>query len=397
MHKFSFQIQAADNKSRAKLGIITTPHGIIRTPAFVPVGTAGTIKSLTKEEIKECKIDVFFVNTYHMLFRPGTNIVKKMGGLHSFINWNGPLMTDSGGFQAFSLGEFGPRQEREEGEKLVKITNDGIYFKSVWNGDTRFLGPKESIAHQQNLGGDILMAFDECTFFPIKKPYAQKALERTHRWAHFCIEQKSRPRRDPESDSGKNGQALYGIVQGSVFADLRRQSAQFFSKLPFEGYAIGSVANSKEPREKVFAVLDWTLPTLLPTQKPIHFLGIGEIEDIFISIGKGIDSLDCVTPTRMARMGWIFDKKTGKKGKFRFDITKVSFSLDKNPLVKGCSCYTCHHFSRAYIHHLFRCRELLAYRLATIHNLFFFGSLMEKMREAIAENKFLQLKADWLG
>lgn len=388
MSLFNFQITSFDKKSKARLGTITTPHGNIRTPAFVPVGTAGTIKSLTPEEIRNCQIDVFFVNTYHMLFRPGTDVVKKMGGLHSFINWSGPLMTDSGGFQAFSLGEFGPRQERENPEKLVKITNEGIYFKSVWNGEKKFLGPKESIAHQQNLGADILMAFDECTFFPIERSYAQKALLRTHGWAHRCLAQKKKV---------NNSQALYGIIQGSVFEDLRRTSAQFFANLPFEGYAIGSVANSREPREKVFAVLDWTLPSLLPTEKPVHFLGIGEIEDIFISVERGIDSLDCVTPTRMARMGWIFDKKRGKKGKFRFDVTKASFSLDKSPLVKGCPCYTCRNFSRAYIHHLFRCRELIAYRLATIHNLFFFGDLMEKMREAVAENSFLKLKKEWLN
>ena len=394
-----FKIINKDKKSRARLGEITTPHGIIRTPAFVPVASSATIKSLTPQEIKNCNIDVFFVNTYHMLFRPGIGVVVKMGGLHKFMNWSGPLMTDSGGFQAFSLGEYEPRNISQVANlfhlqggsgSLARITNQGIYFKSIWDGKTIFLGPEESITAQNKLGADIIMSFDECTFYPIKKDYARSAMERTHRWALLSqLTDQSKPE--------ERKQALYGIVQGSVFKDLRYESAKFISNLPFPGFAIGSVANSREPREKVFAVLDWTLPYLLPTQKPIHFLGVGEIEDMFISIGKGIDSFDCVTPTRLGRMGWIFDKKKGVKNKFRFDITKAKFSLDKNPPVKGCHCFTCQNFSRAYLNHLFRCRELLAYRLATIHNLYFFGKLMEDIREAIAENRFLKLKKEWLG
>ena len=387
MSKFRFKILACDKKSQGRVGEIDTPHGIIRTPAFVPVGTAASIKSLTPEEIKQCQIDIFFVNTYHLLFRPGVDSVAKLGGVHRFMNWKGPLMSDSGGFQIFSLGEYGPRQSISDPKKLVKITDKGITFKSIWDGKTEFLGPKESIAAQQKLGSDIIMAFDECTFYPIKKERAEKALARTHKWAKECLAQK---------EKGKNSQALFGVIQGSVFPELRKQSAEFISSLPFEGFAIGSVANSQEPRNKVFAVLDWTMPILLPRCKPIHFLGIGEIEDMFISIGLGVDSFDCVTPTRLGRMGWIFDKKAGLKHKFRFDITKAAFSLDKNPPVKNCHCFTCQNFSRAYLHHLFRCRELLAYRLATIHNLFFFGDLMEKIREAIFENSFLKLKKEWI-
>lgn len=385
MNKFRFKIIAKDKNTKAKLGEISTSHGIIRTPAFIPVGSGASVKSLTKEEIHSCNIDVFFVNTYHMLFRPEIETVKKIGGLHKFMRWDGPIMTDSGGFQAFSLGECTTRQSIKDEKKLVKIKENGIYFKSIWDGKEVFLGPKQSITAQQNLGSDIMMAFDECTFFPITKKRARQAMERTHRWAEISLAQK-------KVDSN----ALYGIVQGSVFPDLRKESARFIAHLPFDGFAIGSVANSREPREKVFAVLDWTLPFLLPLEKPVHFLGIGEIEDIFLSIEKGIDSLDCITPTRLGRMGWIFSRSAGLKNKFRYDITKSHFLIDKNPPEKGCKCYTCKNYTRAYLNHLFRCRELLAYRLATIHNLYFYGNLMKQIRESIAKNKLLRLKKDWL-
>lgn len=382
-----FHITTCDKKSNARCGVITTNHGEIHTPAFVPVGTGASIKSLTPEEIRHSKIDVFFVNTYHMIFRPGIDKVEKSGGLHKFMNWKYPLMTDSGGFQAFSLSEHGPRQIGDE-KSLVKISAEGIKFKSVWDGTEVFLGPEESMDAQIKLGADLIMAFDECTFYPITIKRARLAMDRTHKWAQVCLEKFKK-------DRGK-GQNLFGIVQGSVFKDLRIKSAKFMSSLPFEGLAIGSVANSKEPRKKVFEVLEWTLPYILPTKKPIHFLGIGEIEDIFLSVEKGIDSLDCVTPTRLARMGWIFTKDAGLKSKFRYDITKKKYSLDKRPLEINCRCYSCGNFSRSYLHHLFRSKELLGYRLATIHNLFFFGRLMDSVRDSIHQGKFTALKNKWL-
>ncbi|MFA6571804.1 MAG: tRNA guanosine(34) transglycosylase Tgt, partial [Bacteroidota bacterium] len=229
---FQFTITASDPQSNARTGLIQTTHGTIRTPGFVAVGTAATVKSLTPEEIKSADIDVFFVNTYHMLFRPGTKIVKKAGGLHRFMNWTGPIMTDSGGFQAFSLGDHGPRQNLTHPDNLVKITDNGIRFKSVWDGSTMQLGPRESIRAQQDLGSDIMMAFDECTFYPVTKDYAKKAMERTHRWALLCLD---------ENRKKKSFQSIYGIVQGSVFKDLRVASAHFMANQPFEGYAIGSV------------------------------------------------------------------------------------------------------------------------------------------------------------
>lgn len=382
---FRFRIHTKDRKSSARTGEIHTSRGVIRTPGFVPVGTAATVKSLTPEEIRECRTDIFFVNTYHMLFRPGIQTVLNGGGLHKFMSWEFPLMTDSGGFQVFSLGENGPRNTAMKEEQLVKITDEGAYFKSAWDGTTVFLGPEESIRAQIHLDSDIMMAFDECTFYPITEKRAELAMKRTHRWAKACLEVKR----------GKH--ALYGIVQGSVFEKLRKESAGFISSLPFEGFAIGSVANSREPREKVFQVLDWTMPYLYGKNKPVHFLGIGEIEDIFLSIERGVDTLDCVTPTRLARMGWIFDKKAGLAQKFRYDISKKDYTLDGNPPENVCNCYTCKRFTRSYLHHLFKSRELLYYRLSTIHNLTFFGRLMEEIRSAITENRFSELKRDWLG
>lgn len=432
MNKFGFDIHHTDKHSNARTGIITTSHGKIRTPGFVAVGTAATVKTLTPEEIKECNIDVFFVNTYHMMFHPGMDTIKNSGGVHHFMNWNGSVMTDSGGFQAFSLSENGPRHKNELGgakegiptartlnagqkgaltgrftlsstngimsdrtqfneESLVKIKENGIEFTSAWDGRKIFLGPKESIQAQQVLGSDIMMAFDECTFFPITRSYAQEALARTHKWLDECVKQHK-----TNNHKINTSQALYGIVQGSIFEDLRIESARHVSSKDVEGFAIGSVANAKEPRKFVFDVLDWTMPILRPLQKPVHFLGIGEIEDIFESVTRGIDTLDCVTPTRMGRLGYIFSKEEGAINKFRYDISKSVFAKDQRPMTDDCTCYTCKNFTRSYLHHLFKSRELLGYRLATIHNLTFFGYMMEEIRRAITEDRFIQLKKEWI-
>ena len=386
--KLIFSIKATDRKTKARTGIIKTAHGDIRTPAFVPVGSGASVKSLTPEEVKKSGHQIYIVNTYHMIFHPGLRVIEKAGGLHRFMNWPYPLMTDSGGFQAFSLSESGPRQAKSPDEKsLAEITDSGVSFKSAWDGSRVFLGAKESMEAQGILGADLVIAFDECTFYPITEKRAAKAMERTHTWAKICLE--SRPHLKPY-------QSLYGIIQGSVYKNLRTESAHFISSLPFDGIAIGSVANSREPREKVFAVLDWTMPLLLKTVRPLHFLGIGEIEDIFLSVERGIDTLDCITPTRMARMGWLFLKNAGLKNKFRFDITRQEYSLDFKPVDPSCTCYTCVNFSRSYIRHLFKCRELLAYRLSTFHNLHFFSKLMEEIREAISKNCFSEFKKAWL-
>lgn len=361
MQSFSFKQLHKDKKTRARVGEITTRHGIIRTPAFVPVGTQATVKSLTPEELNTLGVQLFFVNTYHMYLRPGIEVVKKAGGLHKFMNWNRPLMSDSGGFQIFSLG--------------AKISDDGVQFKSHWDGTKHVFTPESSMKWQEELGSDIHIAFDDCTPYPVTYEKAKKSLERTHRWAKRSLK------------AHKQG-ALYGSIQGSVFEDLRVESAKFISSMDFDGIAVGgvSVGESKKEMEKV---LQWVTP-LLPEEKPRHLLGVGEIDDIFTLVRHGMDTFDCVQPTRLARVGMLY---VGKK---QIDVTKTTYAADFEPIDDGCSCYTCTNFTRAYIHHLFRVKELLAYRLATIHNLHVIHRLVDDIRESIIDHSFLELQRAWL-
>ena len=383
---FKFEILHQDKKTKARLGKIKTDHGEIETPAFVAVGTAASVKSLAPEEISQTGTQIFFVNTFHLHFRPGEKIVKKMGGIHKFMNWNGPIMSDSGGFQIFSLA-------REKEINLVKITDRGVEFRSPWDGTKDFLTPEKSIAIQKDLGTDIILCLDDCTPYPVTRKRTEVSLQRTHCWAKESLKAYKKL---------KSRQALYGIVQGSVFKDLRIASAKFISSLPFAGIAIGgvSVGESKKEMKKV---LDWIIP-LLPENKPRHLLGVGEIDDIFTLVKAGIDTFDCVMPTRLGRTGHILTKiqnsirqLADKTQNFTYDITKTKFAEDKKPLDPQCDCYVCRNFTRAYICHLFRSRELLAYRLATYHNLYFINKLVTQIRQAIKENKLEKLKKEWLG
>jgi len=379
---FKFTVNFQDKKTRARIGEIRTKHGIIQTPAFVAVGTAASVKSLNPEEIFKTGTQIFFVNTFHLHFRPGEKIIKKIGGIHKFMNWSGPIISDSGGFQIFSLA-------REEKIKLVKITNDGVEFCSPWDGTKDFFTPEKSITIQENLGADIILCLDDCPPYPVSRHQAEISLERTHRWAKesFSAWQKI-----------KSSQALYGIVQGSVFEDLRKRSAEFISSFPFSGIAIGGVSVGESKRE-MRSVLDWIIP-LLPPKKARHLLGVGEIDDIFSLIKAGVDTFDCVMPTRLGRMGHILIKSQNsnvKSQNFTYDITKAKFAEDKRPLDPQCDCYVCKKFSRAYINHLFKSRELLAYRLATYHNLYFVNSLVAQIRQAIKENCLEKLEKEWLG
>jgi len=379
---FKFEITHQDKKTKARLGKIQTDHGVIETPAFVAVGTAASVKSLTPEEIFQTGTQIFFVNTFHLHFRPGEKFIKKLGGVHKFMNWQGPIISDSGGFQIFSLA-------REEKIKLVKITERGVEFRSPWDGTRDFLTPEKSIAIQKDLGADIILCLDDCTPYPVSHQKAEGSLKRTHRWAQESLKAYKKL---------KSKQALYGIVQGSVFKDLRVDSAKFISCLPFAGIAIGgvSVGESKKEMKKV---LDWATP-LLPENKPRHLLGVGEIDDIFTLVKAGIDTFDCVMPTRLGRMGHILIKSQNSNVKcqnFTYDITKTKFAEDKKPLDPQCDCYVCKNFSRAYICHLFRSKELLAYRLATYHNLYFINQLMIKIRQAIKENCLEKLKTKYLN
>ncbi len=377
---FSFKILKRYRKSNARLGKIQTGHGIINTPAFVPVGTMGTVKGLPPDVLKALSVQIFFVNTYHMYLSCGADIVAKFGGLHKFIGWDGSLITDSGGFQIFSLNK------GKDGH-LCKINDSGVTFISHKDGSTHRFTPEISLDIQKQLGADIILCLDECTYYPATAKYAQEAMKRTHSWAVRSLNEYCK------NQDGK--QALYGIVQGGIFKQLRKESAKFINNLPFSGIAIGgvSVGESKKEMENV---LKWTVPSL-DDQRPRHLLGVGEIDDIFKLVSYGIDTFDCVMPTRLGRMGQVLVKNQ-EKGAFDFkiDISKSIYKADKNPLEKHCSCWVCQNFSRAYIHHLFKNRELLSYYLLTYHNVFFINNLVNLIRQAIKDDRLDKLEKSWI-
>lgn len=440
MSGFGYQVIATDTNSRARCGIITTPHGIIETPAFVPVGTQATVKSLTPDELNTLGVQLFFVNTYHAYLRPGLDVIGKFGGLHGFMNWHKPIITDSGGFQVFSLGgktlvnvaiseaavldreRFAKRASRVQAAnrhvypdeykpvgELVAIDDDGVTFTSHWDGTKHRFTPERSLEIQHVLGSDIMIAFDECAPYPTTHEYATKAMERTHRWARRSLEAHAQLNTKPvlhgkkadvicDSKPTTNYHALYGVVQGSIYEDLRTKSAKVIAGMNVDGIAIGGVSVGESKREMA-DVLRWVTPHL-PDEKPRHLLGVGEIDDIFVLVQQGMDTFDCVQPTRLARMGRVYTRN--KKSDMRsppdhsIDITKSAFALDTMPIEAGCTCFSCTHFSRAYIHHLFRVRELLGYRLATIHNIHFIQTLVSTIRLAIENHSLLELEKDWL-
>jgi queuine tRNA-ribosyltransferase len=394
---FSFKISHNDKKTRARTGVIHTAHGPIQTPAYIPVGTQATVKTLSPEEIKETGTQMFFVNSYHMYLRPGHELVKKMGGLHKFMNWQGPIITDSGGFQVFSLAnkKVGKVREDEDGnEPLVKITEEGVEFRSHHDGSKHFFTPQKSLEIQQCLGSDIILPLDDCTSFPITHKKAQESMRRTHRWEEEAVKK--------YQVTGIKNQALYGIVQGSIFEDLRIESAKCISSLPFLGFAIGGVSVG-ESKKEMEHVCQWVSP-LLPPGKPRHLLGVGEIDDVFVAVENGMDTFDCVMPTRIARMGRILTRiRSQKKNEqkiqqnYEIDIIKSEYGEDERPLDVGCGCYVCKNYTRAYIHHLFKARELLAYRLATFHNVYFMHTLVAEIRESIGEGTLGEVKKRWLS
>jgi len=378
-----FKILKKSKKSKARLGLIKTPHGQIKTPAFLPVATQATIKSLTPADLKEIGFPALLCNTYHLYLRPGHKIIQKLGGLHQFMNWPGPIITDSGGFQVFSLGfglEHGvgkiagifpenfKKLKKPVKQKLAKIDQQGVEFSSHLDGSKHRLTPQKSIQIQEALGADIILAFDECTSPLATKQYTQRAIERTHRWAEICLQIKER-----------KDQFLFGIIQGGQWPDLRIKSAQFISQLPFDGLAIGGSLG--KTKKDMFKILDWVIPEI-PEQKPCHLLGIGQPEDLLKAIKKGVDLFDCVYPTRLARHG------TFLTGSGELNILNSSFQRDKKPIMKNCACYTCRNFSRAYLHHLFKTKEMLGPCLATFHNLWFIYQFMKKIRKDIKDDKF---------
>ena len=381
-----FKIVKKSKKSRARLGVLKTKNGIIETPSFVPVATRGAIKALTMKEAEKTNSQIFISNTFHLHLRPGEEIIKKSGGLHKFMNWNRPLMTDSGGFQVFSLGfgrDFGVgkilkdnnKEEIKKGKqpKFVKITDEGAFFKSPLDGKNLFLGPKESIKIQESLGADIIFAFDECTPPMADFDYVKESLKKTHKWAKICLKVKK-----------KKDQALFGIVQGSKFKELREESAKFISSLDFDGFGIGGdLGEDKIGTERV---LNWTIP-LLREDNPRHLLGIGKIENILPIIKNGIDLFDCTVPTLYARRGIAFISSNNKIKVEKIDLRKSKFLKDKNPLDKNCSCITCLNHKRNYISHLIRAGEISGLSLLTFHNLYFFNNYVGSIREEIKKGR----------
>lgn len=381
MNKFSFKIFGRDRRSRARAGEVTTAHGKILTPAFVPVATQASVKALSPQDLIMLGIQVIFVNAYHLHLRPGEKTVAKLGGLHQFTGWSGPIMTDSGGFQVFSLGRKDRGREAWQSGRLTKQNLQGVEFSDSLDGCRHRLTPKISIQIQKKLGADIIMAFDDCPPYPVEKRKAEESLFRTHEWAKQSLEvhQKS-----PQN------QALYGIIQGSVYQDLRLTSAKFISSLPFDGLAIGGVAVG-ESKQQMRNICHW-VSSYLPEEKPRHLLGVGEVDDLFDLVEEGIDTFDSVIPTRLGRMGWIMT--SGKDDKY--DITKKSLADDSRPPDLTCCCWVCQNFSRSYLNHLFRAKELLAYRLATYHNLSFYRLLMAMIRQSILENRLAVFKKEFL-
>lgn len=373
-----FKILKKSAKSRARLGILKTDHGAVETPAFVPVATGASVKTLVSEDISPAKSQILIANTFHLHLRPGEKIVKAAGGLSKFMNWSGPTMTDSGGFQVFSLGfgreyglskvtkKGGVRIEKDRQPRLLKISDEGVLFTSFIDGSELFLGPKESIKIQADIGADINFAFDECPPPSVDYDYMKKSLARTHRWAEICLKSK------------KSKQILYGIIQGGGFADLRKQSASFIGSLDFDGFGIGGEFGAD--KRDMSRMLKITLAEL-PEKKPRHLLGIGYPEDMLRVVKEGVDTFDCTVPTHFARHGVAFTSAG------RFDLSKKIFLTDKKPLDSKCACVTCRGYSRSYLSHLFRAKEITGLRLLTFHNLFFFNSLVEKIREAVRQGK----------
>jgi queuine tRNA-ribosyltransferase len=350
---FSFELEAVCGSARA--GTFQTPHGPLPTPVFAPVGTQATVKAVEPRELKELGATLVLSNTYHLYMRPGDDLVAEMGGVHRFMGWNGPMLTDSGGFQVFSLGD------------LRKIDDDGVTFSSHLDGSKHRFTPEKSIQIQHNLGADIIMCFDECPP-PTEREYVIKADARTHAWARRCIEEHAR------SGNGER-QALFGIVQGGIFPDLREESVRVLTDLDFPGYAVGGLAVG-ETKPQMLTTLEFTVP-MMPANKPHYLMGVGSPEDLVNGVARGIDIFDCVLPTRVARNGSALTRQG------RINMRNLKYARDPHPIEEGCTCYACTNFTRAYIRHLVKADEILAHQLLSLHNLHMLLTLMREMRAAI--------------
>jgi queuine tRNA-ribosyltransferase len=356
-----FSVNTTDGAARA--GMLDMARGSVHTPAFMPVGTVGTVKAMTPGELKEIGAEIILSNTYHLYLRPGHEVVQSLGGLHTFMNWDRPILTDSGGFQVFSLSA------------LRRIEDEGVHFKSHLDGSMHFIGPAEAMAIQASLGSDIAMVFDDCTPYPSTHAYAMDSLFRTIQWAAQC------------KDLQREGQALFGIVQGGLYEDLRKKSVEELTDIGFDGYAVGGLSVG-EPKEDMHRMIRFTAP-LLPYDKPRYLMGIGDLHDVLVAVEAGFDMFDCVMPTRNARNGTLFTSQG------RISIKREEFRSDKGPLDPECGCETCRNYSRGYLRHMFLSREILSMRLNTIHNLAFYLQFFRNMRKSIEEGTFAAFKNKW--
>lgn len=374
MNDFHYELIAEDTETGARAGVLHTPHGKIETPIFMPVGTQATVKTLDQHDLIEAQAQIILGNAYHLYLRPGHELIDRMGGLHQFMNWSRPILTDSGGFQVFSLGD------------LNKISEEGVRFQSHLDGSSHLFTPESVMEIEHGLGADIIMAFDECTPYPCERDYAEKSMRMTLRWAERCIK---RHQELSAQRTHRPPQALFGIVQGSVYPDLRRTCAQELIQMDLPGYAIGGLAVG-EPRDSMFGVIRETTP-LLPNDKPRYLMGVGLPNDLVEAVGAGADMFDCVVPTRNARNGTVFTRN----GRLR--LRNAAHAEDPQPLESDCACKTCTHYSRAYLRHLFKTNEVLGMHLATFHNVFFFQQLMRDMRDAIISGHFAAWQADFFA
>ena len=368
---FSFRIVAQQPDTSARAAAMTTGHGEVHTPAFMPVGTQGTVKTLSPGELEEAGVQIVLSNAYHLYLRPGTEVIEQAGGLHSFIGWNHPILTDSGGYQVFSLAD------------LNMISEEGVTFQSHLDGSRHLFTPEKTMSIQHDLGADIIMCLDECTNYPCSRGEAQASAELTLRWAQRC--RQAHARLNAVQD---RRQALFGIVQGSTYADVRAHSARALAEMDLPGYALGGLSVG-EPKTAMYEMIDATMP-YLPADKPRYLMGVGMPEDLVEAVSRGVDLFDCVIPTRNARNGSVFTHQG------QLVVKNAEYARDFQPIDAACGCYTCRHFSRAYLRHLFQAGEILAPRLATLHSVHFFMELMKQMREAILEARFLAWRSEFL-
>ena len=362
------KFELLNTNGKARLGRLKFDRGVVNTPAFMPVGTYGTVKAMTTEEVEELGAEIILGNTFHLSITPSTDVIEVHGNLHDFMNWSGPILTDSGGFQVFSLG------------KMRKITEEGVSFRSPKDGSSIFMGPEESMQIQKKLGSDIVMIFDDCTPYPAEKSEVDQSMQLSLRWAKRSLMEHQRL---------KNKNALFGIIQGGMHTDLRLQSAESLIEMNFDGYAIGGLSVG-EPKEEMMKVLDF-LPEQMPTDKPRYLMGVGTPLDLVEGVAMGVDMFDCVMPSRNARNGYLFTSEGVVK------IRNAKYKLDTAPLDPNCSCNTCKNYSRSYLHHLQKTNEILGSRLNTFHNLYYYQDLMRSIRKAIKSDTFDNFRQSFLA